>query len=72
MARFGINAYLQGKYRDISKKAINAARFNELPVRINTARTDSPELDRALQQINSERMAGMKPVTSDLIANNAL
>lgn len=72
LGRFTVNAHLQNKYRDLAKQSINAARFNEQPVRINTARTDSPELDRALQQVKSERMQGLKPVTSDLIANNAL
>ncbi len=72
MIRFGINAGLQRKYRDTAKKAIEAARFHELPVRLHAPRIDNPALDRALQQIQSERMQGMKPVTSDLIANNAL
>ena len=72
LARFGINSYLQRKYRDTSKKAIEAARFNESPVVLNTPRNDNPALDRALQQVQSERMAGVKPVTSDVIANNAI
>lgn len=72
LIRFGINANLQRKYRDTAKKAIEAGRFNEQPVVLNTPRNDNPALDRALQQIQSERMAGVKPVTSDLIANNAI
>ena len=72
LVRFGINAGLQRKYRDTAKKAIEAGRFNEQPVILNTPRNDNPALDRALQQIQSERMAGVKPVTSDLIANNAI
>ncbi len=72
LARYFINSGLQRKYRDISKKAIEAARFNELPVQLNTPRNDNPALDRALQQVRSERMAGIKPVTSDVIANNAI
>lgn len=72
LVRFGINAGLQRKYRDTAKKAIEAGRFNEQPAVLNTPRNDNPALDRALQQIQSERMAGVKPVTSDLIANNAI
>lgn len=72
LIRFGINAGLQKKYRDTAKKAIEAGRFNEQPAVLNTPRNDNPALDRALQQIQSERMAGVKPVTSDLIANNAI
>lgn len=72
LARFGINSHLQRKYRDTSKKAIEAARFNESPVVLNTPRNDNPALDRALQQVQSERMAGVKPVASDVIANNAI
>ena len=70
--RYGLNAWAQRKYTDQAIKAINAGRFNELPVWQNLPVMTNPTLDRQLQQVHLERMAGMKPVTSDLIANNAL
>jgi len=70
--RYGLNAWAQRKYTDQGIKAINAGRFNELPVWQNLPVMTNPTLDRQLQQVHLERMAGMKPVTSDLIANNAL
>lgn len=62
----------QKKYRDTDIKRINAARYNETPVEADLARTDNPVLDRALRQVNEERMSGMKPVTSDAVVNEAL
>jgi len=70
--RYGLNAWAQRKYTDQAIKAINAGRFNELPVWQNLPVMTNPTLDRQLQQVHLERMAGIKPVTSDLIANNAL
>lgn len=70
--RYGLNAWAQRRYTDQAIKAINAGRFNELPVWQNLPVMTNPTLDRQLQQVHLERMAGMKPVTSDLIANNAL
>ena len=72
LARFALNSHFQKKYHDQSIAALNAGRFNEIAAWANIPRQDSPALDRQLQQIRSERMAGIKPVTSDLIANNAL
>ena len=70
--RYGLNAWAQRRYTDQAIKAINAGRYNELPVWQNLPVMTNPTLDRQLQQVHLERMAGMKPVTSDLIANNAL
>ena len=72
LARFGLNAHFQNKYRKQAIDALNAGRFNETATWANLPRQDSPALDRQLQQIRSERMTGIKPVTSDLIANSAL
>lgn len=72
LARFGINSHFQNKYYRQAVAALNAGRYNLLPTWYNLPRQDSPALDRQLQQIRLERMAGIKPVTSDLIANNAL
>lgn len=72
LARFGLNAHFQNKYRKQAVDALNAGRFGEIAAWANLPRQDSPALDRALQQIRSERMTGIKPVTSDLIANSAL
>lgn len=72
LARFGLNSHFQNKYYRQAVAALNAGRYNLLPTWSNLPRQDSPALDRQLQQVRLERMAGIKPVTSDLIANNAL
>lgn len=71
-ARYGLNAWAQRKYTEQAIKAINASRYSDLPVWQNLPSMSNPTLDRQLQQVHLERMAGMKPATADLIANNAL
>ena len=70
--RFAVNSHFQNKYRDQAKAMVNAARYDEQAPVLNTYRTDNPALDRQLQQIQSERMLGVKPVTSDVVTNNAI
>ena len=72
LARFGINSHFQNKYNRQAKQALNAARFNEQPVTLNTPDSNNPTYDRALNKLNSERSLGIKPITSDLVTNNAL
>ena len=72
LARFGINSAFQNKYYKQELQALEAGRYNEKPVTLNTPDSNNPTLDRALRQVNSERSIRMKPVTSDLVANNAL
>lgn len=69
--RFLTTTWLQSKYRDKAKEALNAGRFNELAVWTNAPATNMPVLDRQLQQVNQERMMGIKPVTSNFIDNFA-
>ena len=70
--RFGMTANAQKRYLEQAKRMLNAGRFQELATWANLPTNDNPALDRQLQQVRLERMAGVKPVTSDLIANNAL
>lgn len=72
LARFGVTSHFQNKYNRQAKEALNAARFSEQPVTLNTPDSNNPTYDRALNQLNSERVIGVKPVTSDLVTNNAL
>lgn len=72
LIRFGINSHFQNKNYKQELQALEAGRYNEKPVTLNTPDSNNPILDRALRQVNSERSIGIKPVTSDLIANNAL
>lgn len=71
IARFGVNAAYQNKYNRQWKKALEAGRFSETPVTLNAPRTDNPTYDRALQNIRSERMFGIKPYTSNWTEYNA-
>ena len=72
LGRFALNSHFQNKYYQQAVDALNAGRVDKLPTVLNTPRQDSPALDRQLQQVHLERMAGIKPATSDLIANQAL
>lgn len=72
LGRFALNSHFQNKYYNQAVDALNAGRVDKLPVTLNAPRTDSPALDRQLQQVHLERMAGIKPATSDVIANNAI
>lgn len=72
LGRFALNSHFQNKYYRQAVDALNAGRVDKLPTILNAPRNDNPTLDRALQQVQLERMAGVKPVTSDVIANNAL
>lgn len=72
LGRFALNSHFQNKYYHQAIDALNAGRVDKLPTILNAPRNDNPTLDRALQQVQLERMAGVKPVTSDVIANNAL
>lgn len=72
LGRFALNSYFQNKYYRQAVDALNAGRVDKLPTILNAPRNDNPTLDRALQQVQLERMAGVKPVTSDVVANNAL
>lgn len=72
LGRFALNSHFQNKYYRQAVDALNAGRVDKLPTILNAPRNDNPTLDRALQQVQLERMAGIKPVTSDVIANNAL
>ena len=67
-----MNSHFQNKYYRQAVDALNAGRVDKLPTILNAPRNDNPTLDRALQQVQLERMAGVKPVTSDVVANNAL
>ena len=72
LGRFALNSHFQNKYYRQAVDALNAGRVDKLPTILNAPRNDNPTLDRALQQVQLERIAGIKPVTSDVIANNAL
>ncbi len=72
LGRFALTSHFQNKYYRQAVAALNAGRVDKLPTVLNTPRGDNPALDRALQQVQLERMAGIKPVTSDVVANNAL
>lgn len=72
LGRFALTSRFQNKYYKQAVDALNAGRVDKQAVRLNAPRIDNPSLDRALQQIQSERMIGIKPVTSDLVMNNAL
>ena len=72
LGRFALNSHFQNKYYRQAVDALNAGRVDKLPTILNAPRNDNPTLDRALQQVQLERMAGVKPVTSDVVANNAL
>jgi hypothetical protein len=67
-----MTANAQKRYLEQAERMLNAGRFQELATWANLPTNDNPTLDRQLQQVRLERMAGIKPVTSDLIANNAL
>ena len=71
LGRYAYNARNINKFTDEMVAALNAGRYDLLPIRLNAPGMYDP-YDRQLSQIRMERMAGMKPVTSDLIANNAL
>jgi hypothetical protein len=71
LGRYAYNARNINKFTDEMVAALNAGRYDLLPVQLNAPGMYDP-YDRQLSQIRMERMAGMKPVTSDLIANNAL
>ena len=72
LGRFALNSHFQNKYYQQAVDALNAGRVDKLPTVLNTPRQDSPALDRQLQQVHLERMAGIKPITSDVVANQAL
>ena len=69
--RFLTTSLFQKKYYDAAKDMLNAGRFNEMAVWANAPSTNMPVLDRQLQQVNRERMMGVKPVTSNFIDNFA-
>lgn len=71
-ARFALTSHFQNKYNRQGKAAIEAGRYHETAPILNAPTTDNPILDRALRNIQSERMIGIKPVTSDYIQNNAI
>ena len=70
--RFALTSHFQNKYNRQGKAAIEAGRYHEIAPILNAPTTDNPILDRALRNIQSERMIGIKPVTSDYIQNNAI
>lgn len=70
--RYLQTAIAQKKDLDYATKALNAGRFNELATWANAPTTENAYLDRQMQQINRERMAGIKPVTSNAIDNYAM
>lgn len=72
LLRFGVNAAYQNKYNRQAKKAIEAGRYHETPVTMNTPDINNPILDRALSQNNQERQIGVKQVGSDWVTQNAL
>lgn len=72
LGRFALNSHFQNKYYQQSIDALRSGYVDKLSTILNAPRNDNPTLDRALQQVQLERMAGVKPVTSDVIANNAL
>ena len=70
--RFALTSHFQNKYNRQGKAAIEAGRYHETAPILNAPTTDNPILDRAIRNIQSERMIGVKPVTSDYIQNNAI
>lgn len=72
VGRFALTSHFQNKYNRQGKAAIEAGRYHEIAPILNAPTTDNPILDRALRNIQSERMIGIKPVTSDYIQNNAI
>ena len=70
--RFALTSHFQNKYNRQGKAAIEAGRYHEIAPVLNAPTTDNPILDRAIRNIQSERMLGIKPVTSDYIQNNAV
>lgn len=70
--RFALTSHFQNKYNRQGKAAIEAGRYHEIAPILNAPTTDNPILDRAIRNIQSERMLGIKPVTSDYIQNNAI
>ena len=60
----GVARY-QNKQRDLSKKAIDAGRYQFEPVRFNQYRTDSPALQQMENKLQQQLMQNYPAVTSD-------
>lgn len=60
------------KYTDQMIKALNAGRVSRTVTPFNHIAEVTPEVDRAMQDVRARTMMGIKPVTSDIIAHNAL
>lgn len=66
----GLGSYLstlrsQKKYRDISKKAIEAGRFQETAPVLNQYSTVNPQWQHLRNRLEQQQMNGLKAVTSD-------
>ena len=62
----GVGRY-QNRQRDLSKRGIEASRYQLTPTTFNQYRTDSPELQRLNNQLVSMQMQNYPATTSDPI-----